>query len=297
MRMSPRIKESILFCLAFTLSVAAFASWMWFPWPDGRIPVVYSQNPETMSAEQSEAKGKELIQKAITALGGQAYLNVRDMSRTGRLAIFDSQGEVGGYAKFQDFVKLPDKDRTEYFHKRNVIDVITATGGWSLDRGGVTDSPQDQVDQHVEGLKKDIDNLFRARLAEEGLRIRFGGTDIVDMKQVIWVEVTDKDRLVTRIALDASSYIPVRAVYITRNKETRQRVEEKEFFSTYFPFGGVMTAKQIFRERNGRKVFQVFLETCQYNTNLSDALFTRASLEERWKQLDKGKKKKDKEKP
>ena len=41
----------------------------------------------------------------------------------------------------------------------------------------------------------------------------------------------------------------------------------------------------------GRKNYQAFYEGCQYNTGLADALFTRESLEQRFAELNKGKKK------
>ena len=53
---------------------------------------------------------------------------------------------------------------------------------------------------------------------------------------------------------------------------------------------------QITRERNGIKIFQVFFDKCEYNTNLSDSLFTRESLDERWAKVGKKEKGKDKDK-
>ena len=252
---------------------------------------LFAQSPETMTPEASEARGRELIQKAIAALGGQAYLQVRDMTRTGRRAQFSSQGDLGGFTKFEDFVKLPDKNRTEYYKKKNIIDVVTSEGGWTLDRGGVSESPADRVEEFRESLKKDVDILFRARLQEKGLRIRYGGSDIMDLKSVEWVEVTDRDRRTIRIALEKPTLLPMRAIYITRHPETRARTEEVDFFSNYHSIGGVETPLQLARERSGRKVYQAFIETCVYNTNLPDSLFTRESLDQRWAQLDKKKKK------
>ena len=53
--------------------------------PPGR-----AQSAETMLPEQSAAKAQGLIQQAITALGGPAYLSVRDVECTGRVPIHGS---------------------------------------------------------------------------------------------------------------------------------------------------------------------------------------------------------------
>ena len=55
-----------------------------------------------------------------------------------------------------------------------------------------------------------------------------------------------------------------------------------------------MTPFQITRDRNNIKVYQAFFDKCDYNTNLSDSLFTKESLDERWQKVGKKKINKDK---
>ena len=256
-----------------------------------------AQSSEVLLPEQSAAKAKELIQKTIQALGGQAYLGVRDSTCSGRLAIFDRHGETGGYARFWDFNKYPDKNRTEYYKQRNQITVFNGDKGWEMDRGGVQDAPADSVAQFQESQKKDLDALFRFHLKDEGMIFRYGGPDLVDLKQVDWVEIVDRDHRTFRIAIDRATSLPLQLRIITRDSKSRERVEETYFFSNYHAVQGVQTPLQVARERNGSKVYQVFFEECQYNTGLADSFFTRESLEQRFAELNKGKKKdKDKEK-
>lgn len=256
----------------------------------GRVRALLPQNPDTMLPEQSAAKARELIAAAIQALGGDAYLKVRDITRTGRLAQFSSQGELAGYIGFVDYYKLPDKNRTEYSKKRNIIDVFNGDKGWSLDREGVQETPVAGTARFQEGLMKDVDHFFRYRLGkEEGLSLRYGGSDILELKQVDWIVVQDSERRVMRIALDRSTRLPARAVYVTRDPETRNRMEETELFANYHSFQGIMTPKQITRERNGRPVYQAFFESVRYNSGLDDFFFTRESLEQAWAKLGKKK--------
>jgi hypothetical protein len=253
-----------------------------------------AQNPDTMRPEESEAKAKQLIQQAIQALGGSAYLGVKDITRNGRIAQFSHTGEVTGYVSFVDFAKLPDRNRTEYSGKRNIISVWAGDQAWELDRGGVQESPADVAARNQEGLKKNVDMLFRSRLNEKGLAFRYAGNENVDLRQVDWVEVVDSEGRTMRIAIDRQTRLPSRAVYQTRDPASRERNEEIEYFSNYHTFQGVETPLQLARDRNGQKVYQVFFEDCKYNTSLSEDLFTRQSLEQRFGQLNKGKKVKEK---
>jgi len=72
---------------------------------------------QEMLPEQSAAKAKQVMQQVITALGGQAYLNVRDTQCDGRTAQFGTAGTMMGFTLFRDLWLLPDKHRVEYFTK------------------------------------------------------------------------------------------------------------------------------------------------------------------------------------
>ncbi len=240
--------------------------------------------------EQSAAKAKAMLQQAITALGGQAYLGVRDATCSGRFAQFGHSGDLTGYISFHDLWKLPDKNRTEFGKKETIVDVHNGNQGWTMDKGGVSDAPAASIEDFQEQLKTDIDNLLRSRLNEEGMIFRYAGTDIADLKKVEWVELVDRDRRTFRLALDSSTHLPIRAVVTTRNPTTRERNEEITYFSNYYPVQGIQTPMQVTRDRNGLKVYQVFYAECHYNTGLGDDLFTRAALEKRWGEIGKKKK-------
>jgi hypothetical protein len=244
-----------------------------------------------LSPEQSAAKAKQIIQQAIQALGGQTYLNVREQSCEGQVAFFGHHNELNNYEKIYDYSIFPDKERTEYSSKRNIIDVYNGKQGWTLDRDGVSDMPASSIADFQSGLLRDINILFRFHLNDPGLSFQYDGPDVVDLKQVDWVEVTDPQNRTTKIAIAQITHLPVRAVYISRNPLTHEETEETEYFSDYQNVQGVETPFQDTRTRNGNKVFQFFISTCRYNESLQPDFFSRQSLEERWAKLG-GKKKK-----
>lgn len=246
-----------------------------------------AQNPDTLLPEQSAAKAKALIQQAIAALGGEVYLNVKDANCSARLSFFGHSGDLTGYDFIRDYSKFPDKNRTEYSKKGNIVNVFNGDQGWTLDKGGVQEATMVDVERFQEDQKKDLDNLLRSRLKEEGMNFRYGGSDIVDLKQVDWVEIVDHDRRTIRVALDKETHLPVRSTVTTRDPATRERTEETTYYSNYHAEQGIQTPFQIERDRNGIKVFQAFYYGCTYNTDLSDDLFTRASLEKRFAEVGK----------
>jgi hypothetical protein len=270
--------------------------------------LAFSQNPDTLMPDQSAAKAKQLLQQMIEALGGPRYLAVRERGCDGRLSQFEHNGDLAGFILFKDYWRYPDKNRTEYEKPGNrralavitggapitggrIINVFAGDKGWTLDKGGITEQPESAIAEFQEKVKRNIDNLLRLRLNEEGMFFRYGGDDIVDLKQVDWVEIVDRDKRTFRIAIDRSTHFPLRGVVRTRDPETRETVEEVTYYSDFHAQDGVQTPLQITRERDGRKIYQAFFEGCKYNTNLGD-LFNRASLES--SNAASGKKKKNK---
>lgn len=258
------------------------------------LPLTLAQDAQVLMPEQSEAKAKQLLQQTIQAMGGDAYLNVRDMTCTGRISQFGHSGEMEGLEHFQDYVEPPDMSRTENLPQRNIIEVYNKDMGWTLDRGGVAEAPTADLIRFEEGVKKDLGNILRHRIREPDMIFRYAGIDIVDLHEVEWVELTDSEDRTLRIAIDRSSHLPLRRDVEQRNEKTRVTTKEMDLYSNYHPIDGIETAFQIERSRNDMKIYQVFFDSCQYNTGLPASLFTRESLDEKWQKIGKGERAKEK---
>jgi len=252
-----------------------------------------AQDDQFLMPDASAAKAKELMNQAIDALGGTAYLNVHDATCSGRLGTFDHSGELTGFGHFIDYTIPPFKERQENLPKRNIIEVYNGNKGWELDRGGVSDAPPSDLVDFQEGVKKDLDNILRHRIHEPDMTIRYGGPDVIDGWKADWVELVDGENRTIRIAFTSSTHLPIRKTVDTRDARSRMKTQEVEYYSNYHPLQGIQTAFQITRERNNIKIFQAFFDKCEYNTNLADSLFTKESLDQRWSQV--GKKEMEKE--
>ena len=251
------------------------------------VPVVAAQDNVVLMPEQSAVKAKQLLQQGIDALGGSAYLNMRDMTCTGRASQFGHSGELDGFETFVNYVEPPTMDRTENLPQRNLIDVYNGDKGWTLDRGGVSEAPITDLARFQDNVRKDLFNILKNRIHEDGMIFRYAGLDIVDLHEVDWVEMVDADDRTIRIAFERETHLPLRKTVQTRDPKTRNVTEEIELFSNYHPITGIQTPFQIERDRNGQKIYQIFFDKCEYNTGLSASLFTKESLDERWEKIGK----------
>jgi len=261
-------------------------------------PSVLPQRADMLMPEESVAKGKQILSDLINALGGAGYSQVRESKCQGRRALFGHNGALTGYIDFIDYRRYPDTDRTEYIGKgRNtilqsligidgldfahggvVITLFNHDQGWTYDRSGVSEAPATSVSDFQEQVKRNVDNLLRLRLNEAGMSVRFGGSDTVDLKQVDWVELTDREQRTFRLAIDRSSHLLVRGVVITKNEETQEIDEDIAIYTNYQLRDSVWVPLQISREHNGRRTSQYFYDTCKFNPGFPDSLFTKDSL-------------------
>jgi outer membrane lipoprotein-sorting protein len=206
------------------------------------------------------------------------YLRLRDSDCIAKLAGYERSGQVGGIGEVRVLRQLPDKNRTEYDKRGVIVTVYAGEKGWTLDRSGVEDLPAAEIAAYQEQLKNDANFILRYRLNEPGLVLRYGGTEVVDLKQVDWIEVGDKEGRNVRIAVDRASHFPVRFVVSTRDNEGA-RAETMTVYSNYHTVDGIQMAFQVSRFRNGQQISQVFYSACKYNTGLADDLFSRTSLD------------------
>jgi hypothetical protein len=257
-------------------------------------PRASAQNPDTMLPEASAAKAREVLAQLVDALGGDSYSEIHDRQCDGRRANFGHSGELIGYIDFKDYWLYPDKHRIDYSKKGNIIDSYSGNEGWTLDRSGVSEEPATSVSDFQDAVKRNVDNILRFGLKDKNFNLRYGGPDLVDMKEVEWVEFSDPAAdLTQRLAIERISHLLARSVITTIDRTYNQRTSETTIYTNYQRLGGVMTPLQITRERDGRRFYQAFYATCTYNTGLTPSFFGKAALEKRFAEVGD---KKDKDK-
>jgi hypothetical protein len=261
-----------------------------------------AQQPDELLPEQSAAKARAVLQQVIAELGGRAFLDAHDSDCTGQLAQIGHNGELNNYVGLHDQWLLPDKNRTEYIGKGGnslagyligvngpiiaskgfIVMLFNGDQGWMRDnKGAVSDQPEDAVRNFAEQTKSSMDYVLRSRLNEPGMMVRYAGSDLVELKAVDWIEFTDRDAHIFRLAVDKSTHLPLRWVVETRDPVTREQNETVTTYAQFHTLDGVRTPFNITQQQNGRVVYQIFLTSCKFDSNLSPQLFTRASLERR----------------
>jgi hypothetical protein len=217
-------------------------------------------------------KARELIQQAIEALGGQAYLSVQDMEQEGRAYNFH-HGELSSVGtRFWRFWKWPDKERVEVTKQRDIVYINNGDQGYEITYKGTAPEEPSQLEDYNRRRHYALEIVLRQWIGQPGTILLYEGPAVAERKPAESVTILNAKNQAVTLFLDANTHLPVKKVFTWRDHD-RYKNEEAEIFDNYRQVQGVMTPQSIVRSRNGEYVTQRFLHDVRYNQGLADALF------------------------
>jgi hypothetical protein len=224
-------------------------------------------------AQETADKAKALVDQMIRALGGDAYLNLKDVSQQGRSYSFFHGQPTSTGVPYWRFTKYPDKERIELTKKRDVIDVFNGIKGYEITYKGTAMLEAKLMAEYLRRRDHSLDVVLRRWLKEPGVVLLYEGTAIAASKPTDQITVLNASNDSVTLYIDNSTHLPVKKTYSWRDPTDKLRNVEDEIFDAYRPTEGIMTPYSITRFYNGEMSAQRFLSTVQYNQALSEAMF------------------------
>jgi len=228
----------------------------------------------TLSADQENSrKAKALLDQAIEALGGQAYLNIQDISQEGRTYSFHHGQPNSLGILFWRFYKFPDKDRTELTKQRDVVYILNGDKGYEITFKGTAQQDPKEIADALRRRHYSLDGVLRQWLHEPGIALFYEGPTVAEQKPVDQVSIMNAKNEGVTLYLNSDDHLPVKKTYSWRDPTDKQRNVEEEVYDNYRPVQGIMTPHTVTRFYNGDMSGQRFLTSVTYNQGLSDSKF------------------------
>jgi hypothetical protein len=233
-----------------------------------------ASSPQSIPADQANAdKAKALIDQTIQALGGQAYLEIQDISQEGRTySLYHGQSEGAGVL-FWRFYKYPDKDRVELTKKRDITYIYRGNQGFEITYKGTRADDPKTVSDYLRRRQYALDWVLREWLKEPGIALFYEGATVAAQKDVQQVTIMNARNQGVTLYIDSNTHLPVKKTFSWRDPTDRERNIEEEVYDNYRPVQGIMTPFSVTRFYNGDMANQRFLHAVSYNKGLSDSLF------------------------
>jgi hypothetical protein len=239
----------------------------------GQTNLAPSASPSIPVDQENARKAEGVIDQMIRTLGGPAYLNIQDITQEGRsYSLYHGQPRGGGVI-FWHYYKFPDKDRTEFTKKRDVIYVNSGDKGYEITfRGTHAQDPKELAD-FLRRRHYALDVVLRKWLAEPGVALFYEGQSVAEAKSVDQITVMNSRNEAVTLFIDSNTHLPVKKTFTWRDPTDKQRNTEDEIYDNYREAQGVMTPFTLTRFFNGEIVSQRFLTTVTYNQGLPDSKF------------------------
>jgi hypothetical protein len=247
--------------------------------------------PASAPQNENARKAREVIDKGIAALGGEAYLNATERSEEGRFFTFHHGQATGTPVLFGLYTKYPDKDRLEIIHlrsyhflifdvgsipvkdKSDIIVIHNGDQGYEITYKGTAAIEREDMITYVRRREHSLDAVLRRWIHEPGVALFYDGSTIASGKPVAQVTVMNAKNDSVTLFFDENTHLPAKKSYSWRDPTDKYRNTEEEIYDNYRPTDGVMAPHSITRYYNGDMSYQRLLNTVSFSQKLADNLF------------------------
>ena len=237
----------------------------------GTLP---AQQPATPPLTQHiDPQARQMLDRTIQALGGQAFLHAKSLTTKGR-AFFFQDGNTAGMEPYESWVVFPDKRRFSYGKTKPVILINNGEKGWELDRYGLIPQPDQQLQSWNTSNRYSLENLLRLRINEPGVLIQMGKVDFVDNMATQGIEIIASGGTSVRLDLHRQTYLPSRISYRIRNVKEEAWDDYSDAYADFKPVDGIQTPMHITRYLLGDRIGETFRGSAQYNEEYPPNYFT-----------------------
>ena len=224
-------------------------------------------------AQDNATKAKSIIDEGIQALGGQAYLTIRDRETQGRIYGFHGGRATGSGGLFWSFSEFPDKERIELTKERDIAELYIGNKAYELTYKGARPIEQKDLDDYLRRRRFSLDTVLRTWVNDPTVVMLFEGNAIAAQHPSLRVTlVNSKDESVT-LFFDTDTHLPVKKSFEWRDPVDRQKNLEEEVYENYRAVSGIMAPYNFTRFFNGDMASQRFLNSVTINQGLDPTMF------------------------
>jgi len=241
------------------------------PGTEGSVP---SKAASAISPTDENAKAKAIVEQGIQALGGQAYLAIRDRELQGRGYGFHHGRPTGSGGLFWSFWEFPDKERVELTKERDIAELYIGNKGWEITYKGPHPIEQKDLDDYLRRRHYSLDSVLRTWVNDPGVVFLYMGNAIAAQHAALQITLVNAKNEAVSLFFDTDTHLPVKKSFEWRDPVDRQKNLEEEVYENYKPVpGGIMAPYNITRFFNGDMASQRFLNTVTINQGLDQAMF------------------------
>jgi hypothetical protein len=231
------------------------------------------QGKDRRDGQENARQARALLDQALQALGGQAFLNIRDMQQEGRTYSFYHGRPTGTGALFWRFVEYPNKERIEVTKERDVAYIYTGDKGYEVTFKGPREVEKKDLEDYLRRRRLSLETVLRSWINDPGVALFYDGNALAGNLAAQQVTLINAKNEAVSLYFDVDSHLPIKKSYRWRDPVDKERNVEEEVYDNYKPTHGVMAYFSFTRYYNGDMQSQRFINSVQFNQGLNPAMF------------------------
>jgi hypothetical protein len=216
---------------------------------------------------------RALLDQMVKAYGGDKWLNLPGFMITGRTSSFYKGKPTGATADFANYHAYPDKDRTEFGKKHDVVDILVGNEGWEVTYKGKKPIPEKEVEDALRRRNHSIEIAIRQWMKNPATLLIDGGQTTVERHLVDRVTLLSATNDNITLELDAQTHLPVRRTFEWRDPLYKDKNLDADEYDNYHDVNGIQTAFTVTRFHNDDMTNQRFLYNAIYGGAVPEKLF------------------------
>jgi len=223
--------------------------------------------------QENARKAHELLDQAIQALGGQAYLGVHDMQEQGRTYSFYHGTPSGNGVFFWRFLEYPDKERIELTPQRDVAYVYSGDKGYEVTYKGARAVEKQDLEDYRRRHRFSLETILRSWVNDPTVALFYEGAALAGNLAALQVTLINAKDEAVSLYFDVDTHLPIKKSYKWRDPVDKERNVEEETYDGYRLVQGIMTPFGFTRYFNGDMQSERFVTSASYNQGLNQAMF------------------------
>jgi hypothetical protein len=223
--------------------------------------------------QENARKAKALLEQAIQALGGDAYLKIHDMQQAGRAYSFHHGRPTSNGIQYWRFTQFPDKERIELTKERDVAQLYVGDKAYEITYKGAHPMEEKDLSEYLRRRRFSLDTLLKAWVNDPKVALFYDGNAIAAEHPALKITLINSSNEGVTLYVDAETHLPLKKTFTWRDPVDKQKNLEEETYDNYRLVQGIMTPYGFTRYFNGDMASERFLNSASYNQGLDQAMF------------------------
>ena len=247
------------------------------------IPISTRPQAPTDQEAKNAQQARQALDKMVQALGGQAWLDMKNQMRYGHIAAFFHGQPDPGTTEYWEYHQWPDHDRIDFTKHRDVVQFVNGRQGWEITYRGKKAMEKDSLDDFLRRRDHSIETVVKVWLKDPNTILLYEGQRMASRHMAEQVTVISPQNDAVTIMMDVSTHLPLKRSFEWRDPVYKDKNVDAEEYDNYHTIDGLPTPLSITRSKNDEVVRQYYINKVEFNQELPADFFDVNAAEKRIK--------------